>query len=1075
MFSRAPSIAGLAFSLLFTIPLPAVDVNGDGLCDVWSARYGAQELAGAGDADGDGVTNGEEAMAGTNPRDGREFFAVHSFEVGADVDLEVSTQVGKQYRLFRAPTPTGPWSSVGFAVVANGPRVVFHDPEDAAGKRFYRVGVEDVDFDGDGVSDWAERQLGFDPTRGDSFSSGHPQGDGAAALAWAQATFQGGLNVSTVAADAYEKDGGSARFTFTRPAGAWPFTIFLHPAGVSRPGAGVAGNEDYELLDGNGQPVLERLVLAAGQTSIDLVVHPAADSKSEVPEEVRLQVGGSNQIVAARVCDARPTAQNVRLFVAYLRPLPGVATLGSGMATIRLAGDNALGSVVVSFSNLKAPANAAQLLAPGGGTLLSVPPFAYGGMNWPVVASQQYTTDQALLDALTTGTLSFVVFSSTATNGEIGANFLPVSGSTEFQVPPPATPIVPVSGEALDREIARFLTQATFGPSMADLTAMRARVQAHGGDRIAAFSEWIDEQLLLPSPSHEAMTRAGNAREIAAYANPDNPTNLNLARDPNQTNRRAAWWTIAVNSPAQLRQRMAHALGQIFVVSEADALIFERAYGLANYYDMLAQRGTGSFRNLLEGVSLHPVMGHYLSHLRNQKAIVDGSGATLVSPDENFAREIMQLFSIGLARLHADGTLVLGADGLPIPTYTQNDITELARVFTGWSFSVYNNPSNSDTIVNNTDFNRGSGSERYEARWTTPMKMFPAYHDTGAKHFLGLDLPAAQTGEQDLAMTLDHLSEHANTAPFLARQLIQRFTTANPSAGYTHRVASVFQTSGGNLGQTLKAVLLDPEARDPVLALNSAGTGKPREPILRHVALLRALGAKAELRLSDLSVHGYPPEELAMFPADTRWVRFSDTSSALVQTPMDAPSVFNWYRPDYAPPGRLSENGLHAPEFQIANETTVVRGINHHYSPIYNSAGQSTTSLPDFLGQGYSVDADHLLPDWRPFFELYLSETDTTGEGIFDPNDTTTFNNPVAIRAAVTKVVDRLDLLLCAGALKAAYGDTALKPRAILIDGVISIRSGSNASTTGQAASMLERTRAAAYLLAKNPAFAVQK
>ena len=143
-----------------------------------------------------------------------------------------------------------------------------------------------------------------------------------------------------------------------------------------------------------------------------------------------------------------------------------------------------------------------------------------------------------------------------------------------------------------------------------------------------------------------------------------------------------------MNSPAQLRQRMAHALGQIFVVSEADTQIFERAYGLSNYYDMLAERGSGPFRHLIEGVSLHPVMGHYLSHLRNQKAVVDGSGAILVSPDENYAREIMQLFSIGLVRLHPDGTLVLGADGLLIPTYGQTDITELARVFTGWSFSV---------------------------------------------------------------------------------------------------------------------------------------------------------------------------------------------------------------------------------------------------------------------------------------------------------------------------------------------------------------------------------------------------
>ena len=1056
-------------------PLRAVDFDGDGICDVWSARYGARGLAAGEDSDGDGLTNGEEAKAGTDPRNPLDMFAVDTLDVAADVDVEVPAQPGKRYRLFCAPAPTGPWSMVGLAVVANGPRVVFHDSSAATGKKFYRVGVEDVDLDGDGVTDWAEHQLGFDPASGDSFSSGDPNGDGVAALAWAQAIARGGVAVTTVAGDAYEKENTNARFTFTRPAGAWPFTIFLRPIGVSRPGAGTAGAGDYVLENGNGGAVTDRLVIPGGQDSIDLVVRPLVDTKSEVPEEIRREIGGTNQIVTARVCDAQPTAGNVRLLVAYLRPRAGVSSLGSGLASIRLAGDNTLGSVVVSFSNLKAAASAAQILSVGGGTLLSVPPFAYGGMNWPIAASQQYTSDQALLDALLAGELSFVVFTSAATGGEIGANFIPVSGSTEFQMPPPPAPVVTLAGEQLDREIARFLTQATFGPTMADIEGMRLRVQAHGGNRIAAFGEWIDEQLLLASPSHEALTRAGNAREIHAYANPDDPLRLNLARDPNQTNRRGAWWTIAMHSPAQLRQRMAHALGQIFVVSEADALIFERAYGLANYYDMLAERGTGSFRNLLEGVSVHPVMGHYLSHLRNQKALVNSSGVTLVSPDENFAREIMQLFSIGLVRLHPDGTLVLGADGLPVPTYTQTDITELARVFTGWAFSVYNNPSASDTVLVNNDFNRGSGSERFEDRWTNPMKMFASFHDTGAKSFLGLNVPANQTGEQDLAMALDHLSAHANTAPFLARQLIQRFTSSNPSAGYTHRVALVFSSSGGNLGQTLKALLLDPEARDSSLALATSSGGKPREPLLRHVGMLRSLGARPELRLSDLTDHGYPAEELAKFPADARHVRYSDTTSGLAQIPMDAPSVFNWYRPDYAPPGQLSENGLNAPEFQIANETTVVRAINYHYTPVYDGRGQATVDLPDFISKDYTVDADHLKIDWQPLYDLYLSETDADGDGDFDAGDTATFNNPVALRAAVTKVVDRLDLLLCQGALKAKYGDTPGTPRSILIDGVLSIRSGSNTSTTGQATSMLDRIRAATYLVTKQPAFAVQK
>ena len=402
-------------------------------------------------------------------------------------------------------------------MVAAGARVSFNDPAGTDGKRFYRVAVEDVDRDSDGVSDWAEMQLGFDPSDGDSFSSGNPQGDGVAALAWAQATQQGGLTVATVTGDAYEKDDGTprhARFTFTRPPGAWPFAVFLRPAGVSRPGAGAAGAGEYTVEDGNGGAVAHRLVIPAGQTSMDLLVRAVEDTKTEVPEEIRWSLGGTGHVVSARVCDARPVPGNVRLFVAYLKPRPGVSSLGSGMATIRLGGDNALGSLVVFFTNLKAPASASQMLSAGGGTLLSVPPSAYGGINWPVLAGQQYTTDQAVLDALLAGELSFMIFTSAATGGEIGANFQSVTGSTAFQPPAPPSPVLPVSGDALDREIARFLTQATFGPSMADIEAMRTRVQAYGGDRIAAFGAWIDEQLLLPVPSHEALTRAGNAQEM---------------------------------------------------------------------------------------------------------------------------------------------------------------------------------------------------------------------------------------------------------------------------------------------------------------------------------------------------------------------------------------------------------------------------------------------------------------------------------------------------------------------------------------------------------------------------------
>lgn len=1058
------------------VAFAAIDGNGNGMCDVWEARYATSSLAPEADADGDGQSNRSEAIAGTDPQNPVDALRVGAFAATTTVELSVPAQPGKRYQLWSATELAGPWTPVGPPTLAAAASLAFNGGAPNGLSKFFRVTAEDADTDGDGLSDWAERQLaGFDPNQGDSFATGTPQGDHGVATAWLQALASGGLTITPVATDAYEKENAPVRITFTRPAPLdRPFTVFLRRAGAAEPSLGLASVGDFQLQDGAAATVVDRLIIPAGQASADLVVRPVADALAEVPESARWQVGGSSLVATARVCDAAPIPANARLLVAYLSPRPGVASLGSGLVSVRLAGDNSEATVTTSFSNLRSPANSAQILTSSGATLVSVPPSQYGGYRWLIKASQYFTTDQGVLDGLLTGDFSFIVFTETGTSGEIGGAFQSVSGSTEFQEPPPAPPIATLTGDDLDREIARFLAQASFGPNQAEIDAMRARVAGHGGDRIAAFGAWIDEQFALASPSHELLTRAGNTQEITIYSDPTK-TYYNASFDPNQSNRRRAWWTIALGSPDQLRQRLAFALSEIFVVSEEDSQIYERAYGLASYYDMLKDRGTGSYRMLLEGVSLHPVMGHYLSHLRNQKQVVNSSGVVLVSPDENYAREIMQLFSIGLVKLHPDGSLVIGADGLPVPTYDQNDITELARVLTGWSFSVYNNPSNSDTVVSNTDFNRSAGTERYEARWTNPMKMFASYHDTGTKTYLGLTAPAGLTGEQDLALALDHLAAHPNTAPFIARRLIQRFTTANPSAGYLHRVATVFTQTGGNLGATLKALLLDPEPRDLTLANSSAGIGHAKEPLLRHTALLRAMGAKAQLRLSDLSTYGYLETELAKFPPDARIARFSNTEADLVQIPVSAPSVFNWFRPDFSPAGSLSENGIASPEFQIANETTVVKAMNFHYVPIYTTTGQTTGSLPNAVEIGYDSNSDNLVMDFAPLQAAYLAVVDTNGDGVFNDFDTSTFNNPASIAIAVEKVVDQLDLLLCAGSMKARYGSTPGTPRSVLLDALNSIRSGSNSSKTGQATAMNDRIKAALYLLIKSPDFVIQK
>lgn len=1075
-FMKNPIFFGVVFWASLSFSASALDRNGNGMCDVWEARYAVGTLDPDDDADGNGATNRQESIAGTDPFRANSHFRVEDFTVASGIVVKISSIPGKIYQLFSAPSPAGPWTSTGGSIIAATSSLEF--PSQALGgeKLFYRAEVRDADTDGDGLSDWAERQVeGLSPNHSDSFNSGMINGDLAFVETWLDTLANGGFQVTTIAGDAYEKDGSDAVLSLARPAPFdRPFTVFFRPTSPSSASIGVAGPGDFLLKDALSGTLTDRVVIPAGQESANVLVRPVLDAASEVPEEVRFQVGGSARLLVARVCDARPIEANVKLLVAYLSPRPGVSSLGSGLSAIRLAGDNASAMVTLNFSNLSSLAASAHIETTNGGTMLSVPPSRYNGQPWNIKAAQSFSKDQQVLDALLSGAFVFNVYSEMATSGEIAGAFQSVNGSTVFQTPAAPDPVSTVTGDDLDREIVRFLTQATFGARIEDVEAMRSRVAAHTGNRLAAFEAWIDEQMAIIPPSHEKMTAAANALERS----------VNSTLSIYQIGRQAAWWTVALNSPDQLRQRMAYALSQIFVISDEEPTLGRMGVGVANYYDMLQNRSFGTYRAILEDVTLHPQMGQYLSHLRNQKTQIVG-GVTVASPDENFAREIMQLFSIGLVKLHPDGSLVLGQDGLPVPTYNQEDITQIARVFTGWSFSKRAQTTGSTVIIDNNDFNLGSGYEEFAIRWSHPMKLFPTFHDEGAKSFLGYEIPArVGGGNLDLADTLTFLSNHPNTGTFISRLLIQRLTTANPSAGYVYRVSTAFSQSGGNLGATLKAVMLDPEARNLTFANSAVGSGKSKETLIRHASLLRALGAASKIPMALFKNFGYTDEELNKFTASAKMARFQDTSSGLSQTPVGAPSVFNWYRPDYAPAGGLSENGFYSPEFQIINETTVVRAINYHYSPIYDSTGQGVRNLPtglniagvpDFVS--YDNNSDNMVPDFSQFRSLYLSVLDANNDGAFSSADTTWANRATLIPQAVELVMDRADLLLCAGSLKARYGNTVGKPRRIIMDAVISIESQNNNNTSAatQTNSMNERIRDTIYLITKSPDFIVQK
>ena len=432
--------------------------------------------------------------------------------------------------------------------------------------------------------------------------------------------------------------------------------------------------------------------------------------------------------------------------------------------------------------------------------------------------------------------------------------------------------------QATPFEAARFLTQATFGPTDDSI----ADVQSLG------YEAWIDQQEAMPvSATHLAYLDARLAQLKLTNAN----AHLNTVDVYN------SFWKQSVTAPDQLRQRVKLALSEIFVISLNHAGMDPR--GVGSYYDMLGDNAFVNYRTLLEKITLHPMMGTYLNSLGSQKT----KSANSPHPDQNYGREIQQLMSIGLYQLNIDGALKLDDNNQPIPTYTASDIDGLANVFTGYSWY-------SPAPSKSTFFGLGLGPDVT----IKPMIVYSDYHSSLAKTFLGTTIPASDTPDAagDLKIALDTIFNHPNVGPFLGRQLIQRLVTSNPSPAYVARVAAVFNDNGsgirGDLGAVVKAILLDPEARDPANT-SSPTFGKLREPIVRVANWMRAFNA--------------------ISPSD--WWRVGDTSDtvSLGQSVLNAPSVFNFWRPGYSPPRTAVGNlNLRAPEFEIVDEVSVSGYVN---------------------------------------------------------------------------------------------------------------------------------------------------
>lgn len=450
--------------------------------------------------------------------------------------------------------------------------------------------------------------------------------------------------------------------------------------------------------------------------------------------------------------------------------------------------------------------------------------------------------------------------------------------------PTPATPTTPPPTR---RDAARFLSQATFGATgPAQVDALVAQ----------GFDGWLTTQFARPAALHLDYLNSQRGRDQKAGEKPY------LAEETSYE----AMWQQWLTGEDQLRARVSWALLQIFVISNIAPDI--RPAAMSSYVDMLNRNAFGNWRALLQDVALHPAMGYYLNMLESEKE--NASKGT--HPNENFAREVLQLFSIGLIQLNADGTPRLGSDGKTQPTYDEAVVKGFAKAFSGWSFGALDNTKSSQ--FHNHD-------ENDESLWVVPMKAWSAYHSTGEKLLLdGKTLPAGQTPEKDMADALDAIFQHPNVPPFFAKQLIQRLVTSNPSPAFVARVAAVFANDGagvrGNLKAVVRAVLLDAEARGDSPAAHVA---KQREPVIRFANFLRGLGAKSSSGLNR--------------------IQYLDSSDdALGQSPLLAPSVFNFYAPGYRPAGPIAAQGWVAPEFQISGETAVAGSLNF-FAELVNGGG----------------------------------------------------------------------------------------------------------------------------------------
>jgi uncharacterized protein (DUF1800 family) len=549
-------------------------------------------------------------------------------------------------------------------------------------------------------------------------------------------------------------------------------------------------------------------------------------------------------------------------------------TLGSTARTVDIYSSNVLSTTSVTVSNI--PTDGRTVYA----TLYSQVSNSWISKLYTYKASNGSPTPTPTPTPIATPT-------PTPTPGHTPtptATPTPTPSPTPTATPTPtSTPTPTPGGSPSSGDAGRFLTQSTFGPT----SLLISQVQQSG------YANFLNSQFST------SVTLTGPRVDAAIAA-------LQRGTDASYPLFQEAWWYTVVNAPDQLRQRVAFALSEIMVISANGKNLYGYPEALATYWDLLARDAFGNFRQLIEDVTLNPGMGDYLDMAHNDKP----NPSKNTAPNENYARELMQLFTIGLYKLNQDGSQQFDGNNQPIPTYDQDVVEGYSHVFTGWYW-----------------YQTGTPTWGYvQPEYRHPMMAFSNHHDTGAKLILnGVTLPAGQTQAQDLKGGLDAIFNHPNVGPFVGKQLIQKLVTTNPSPAYISRVAAAFANNGqgvrGDMKAVLQAIFLDPEART---STGSNSYGHEREPLVRLANVYRAFNASA---------------------ASGKFI-VNNVNFSFSQAPLYAPSVFNFFSPFYSQVGPIENAGLVAPEFQITTDAAVISSANKIRSEIYR---QPNPNNPDAI------------------------------------------------------------------------------------------------------------------------------